>query len=79
MERPELRQFHGDPVATVLADRGPYIAAVLTIVRAYLAAGCPGLLPPLASFARLVAADPLVAGLARPRRSGRYDGSRPRR
>ena len=49
-ERPELRQFRGDPVRTVLADRGRYIA-VLTIVRGYLAADCPGLLPPLASFA----------------------------
>jgi putative DNA primase/helicase len=45
MERPELRQFRGDPVAAVLADRGRYI-----IVRAYLAAGCPGVLKPLASF-----------------------------
>jgi hypothetical protein len=34
----------------VLADRGRYIAAALTITRAYLIAGCPGLLPPLASF-----------------------------
>ena len=50
LERPELRHFRGDPVATVLADRGAYIAAVLTIVRAYLAAGCPDQRPPLASF-----------------------------
>jgi hypothetical protein len=50
LERPELRQFHDDPVATVLADRGAYIAAVLIIVRGYLAAGCPDPLPPLASF-----------------------------
>ena len=49
MERPELRQFRGDPVMTVLGDRGAYIAAVLTIVRAYLAAGCPNF-QPLASF-----------------------------
>jgi putative DNA primase/helicase len=48
MERPELRHFRGDPVATVLANRGRYIAAVLTIVRGYLAAGCP---KPCASFA----------------------------
>ena len=34
----------------MLADRGSYIAAALTIVRAYLAADCPGLLPPVASF-----------------------------
>src|SRR5262249_4962131 len=50
MERPELREFKGDPVARVLADRGKYIAAVLTIARAYIAAGRPGKLKPLASF-----------------------------
>jgi hypothetical protein len=50
MERPELRQFRGDPLATVLSNRGEYIADVLTIVRAYLAAGCPDACAPLASF-----------------------------
>jgi putative DNA primase/helicase len=50
MERPELREFNSDPVATVLADRGRYIAAILIIVRAYLVASCPNLLRPLASF-----------------------------
>jgi putative DNA primase/helicase len=50
VERPELRSFRGDPVRTVLENRGHYIAAVLTIVRAYLAAGCPDQCPPLASF-----------------------------
>jgi len=50
MERPELRQFAQDPVAEVLANRGRYVGACLTIVRAYLAAGRPGLLPALASF-----------------------------
>jgi putative DNA primase/helicase len=50
MEHPELRQFRGDPVKTVLAARGHYIAAILTIVRAYMVAGYPDLLPPLASF-----------------------------
>jgi putative DNA primase/helicase len=50
MERPELRRFHSDPVATVLSARGAYIAAVLTIVRGYLAAGCPDPCDPLASF-----------------------------
>jgi len=50
MERPELREFKLDPVDTVLGDRGAYIAAALTVVRAYLAAGCPGELPALASF-----------------------------
>jgi putative DNA primase/helicase len=50
LERPELRKFRSDPVATVLADRGRYVAAALTIVRAYLAAGCPDPGDPLASF-----------------------------
>ena len=50
MERPELRQFTGNPVQTVLDDRGRYVAAALTVARAYQAAGCPGQLSPLASF-----------------------------
>jgi putative DNA primase/helicase len=50
MERPELRQFDFDPIERVLADRGKYIAAALTIGRAYVVAGRPGRLPRLASF-----------------------------
>jgi len=50
MERPEERTFDGKPVEKVLANRGVYIAACLTIVRAYLVAGSPDKLPPLASF-----------------------------
>lgn len=50
MERPELRQFKGDPVAKVAADRGKYIAAALVVVRAYVVAGSPDLAPALASF-----------------------------
>jgi len=50
VERPELRTFGGDPFATVIADRAGYIAAALVIVRAYAAAGYPGVLSPLASF-----------------------------
>jgi putative DNA primase/helicase len=45
MERPELRQFKFDPVEMVLADRGKYIAAVLTICRAYFVAGRPDKAP----------------------------------
>jgi putative DNA primase/helicase len=41
VEQPELREFRGDPVATVMADRGKYIAAALTVCRAYAAAGRP--------------------------------------
>jgi putative DNA primase/helicase len=49
-ERPELRRFAAKPAQVVLAGRGPYIAACLTIVRAYLLAGRPACLSPLASF-----------------------------
>ncbi len=50
LERPELRQFEFDPIERILADRGAYIAAALTIGRAYVAADRPGRLPRLASF-----------------------------
>lgn len=50
VERPELRKFKGSPFDAVLADRGRYIAAALTICRAYVCAGQPGKRPPLASF-----------------------------
>jgi putative DNA primase/helicase len=50
MENPETRTFRGDPLAAVRRDRGTYIAAALTIARAYIAAGKPNRLPPLASY-----------------------------
>jgi len=50
VERPELREFAGNPVATVLADRGAYVAAALTVCRAYIAAGRPNRAGRLASF-----------------------------
>jgi putative DNA primase/helicase len=50
LERPELRQFGSDPVGSVLANRGKYIAAALTICRAYFAAGRPVVAPKFASF-----------------------------
>lgn len=50
VERPELREFNARPFDLVLADRGKYVAAALTIARAYIVAGCPGELPALASF-----------------------------
>jgi hypothetical protein len=52
MEHPEDRQFKANPVALVLADRGRYIAACLTVARAYIIAGQPGRLPSLPSFER---------------------------
>jgi hypothetical protein len=42
IENPEDRQFEHDPIATILANRGSYVAACLTIARAYIAAGQPG-------------------------------------
>lgn len=50
MERPSSRQFKQKPMEMVLADRGKYIAACLTICRAYIAAGRPNKLPQLASY-----------------------------
>jgi putative DNA primase/helicase len=45
MERPELREFKANPFERVLADRGRYLWAALTVVRAYQVAGRPGRLP----------------------------------
>jgi putative DNA primase/helicase len=50
MERPELRKFEAKPVDMVLSDRGKYIAAALTICRAYAIAGYPDQCRPLAPF-----------------------------
>lgn len=41
LERPAERVFVGNPVAAVLANRGAYVAASLTLVRSYIAAGSP--------------------------------------
>ena len=35
-ERPELRDFHGDPFEQLMENRGLYIWAVLTVVRGYI-------------------------------------------
>lgn len=50
MERPELRRFQASPFDMVIADRGKYVAAALTICRAYIVAGSPHKRPALASF-----------------------------
>lgn len=50
VERPELRTFREKPYDLILADRGRYVAAALVVVRAYIVAGCPDVLPSLASF-----------------------------
>lgn len=50
IERPELRVFGKNPVAMVMANRGAYIGAALTICRAYVVAGRPEPAKRLASF-----------------------------
>jgi hypothetical protein len=40
-ERPELRTYQHSPLKAAAADRGAYVAAALTIIRAYLATGAP--------------------------------------
>jgi putative DNA primase/helicase len=41
LDDPEKREFKQNPVANIKADRGKYIAAAITIRRAYMAAGEP--------------------------------------
>lgn len=50
VERPELRAFDRDPLAMVAAHRGDYVAAGLTILRAFHVAGRPTQTVPLGSF-----------------------------
>lgn len=51
VERPELRAFDRDPLAMVTAQRGDYVSAGLTVLRAYHIAGRPEMRAPLGSFA----------------------------
>jgi putative DNA primase/helicase len=73
MERPELREFRHDALKRAADDRGAYVTAALTIIRAYLAAGAPPVCGPLGSYSvwsRMVRsslvwlgeADPVVSG-----------------
>jgi putative DNA primase/helicase len=50
VERPEARIFRDNPLARIRRSRGTYIAAALTIARAYLCAGKPDCLAPLLSY-----------------------------
>jgi putative DNA primase/helicase len=50
VERPELRTFDRNPVEIVKADRGRYVHAALTIVRAYRQAADAPRPKPLGSF-----------------------------
>jgi hypothetical protein len=49
-ERPELRKFKRDPLKEVIANRGRYVAAALTIIRAYIRAGAPSVAGSLGSY-----------------------------
>jgi hypothetical protein len=49
-ERPELRSFKRDALEVAAANRGSYVAATLTIVRAYFTAGTPRVCGPLGSY-----------------------------
>jgi putative DNA primase/helicase len=49
-ERPELREFRRDTLALAYNRRADYVAAALTIVRAYLAAGRPRVCDSLGSY-----------------------------
>jgi hypothetical protein len=50
-ERPELRQFNRSVLKTASANRATYVAAGLTVMRAYLAAGAPAVCGSFASYA----------------------------
>jgi hypothetical protein len=50
VESPEMREFRGNPLESVLTNRGMYVAACLTVCRAYIAAGRPGKARRLGSF-----------------------------
>ena len=49
-ERPELREFKNDALARAASQRGAYVAAALTVIRAYLAAGAPRVCGPFGSY-----------------------------
>jgi Bifunctional DNA primase/polymerase, N-terminal len=61
-ERPELRRFHRDTLRQAGANRATYVAAALTIMRAYLATGAPEVCGPFGSYAEwsIMARAPLV-------------------
>ena len=51
VETPATREFKGDPLATVRADRARYVSLALTVIRAWIVAGQPTTpCKPLASY-----------------------------
>jgi hypothetical protein len=61
-ERPELRKFNRNTLRQAGANRATYVAAALTIMRAYLDAGAPEVCGPFASYAEwsTMVRNPLV-------------------
>lgn len=61
-EKPYEREFRDDPLRRILANRGKYVAAILTIARAYLVSGERVKLTPLGSYEEWcrVVREPLV-------------------
>ena len=49
-EQPELRTFQANAIEVVKRNRGRFVAAVLTILRAFVEAGRPRQAPPVGSF-----------------------------
>ena len=84
-ERPELRRFNRNTLRQAAANRATYVAAGLTIMRAYLATGAPEVCGPFGSYAEWSTMVRISVSLARRAGSGgerRYDpgrGSRARR
>lgn len=50
LERPEEKEYHASPLSAVFRDRGDYVAALLTIARAYQSSRDKVKAPHLASF-----------------------------
>ena len=73
-ERPELRSFERDPLRQVMGDRKSYVAAALTIIRAYLVARVSRRLRLDRQLLWLVCHGPWPAHLAGPARSDREHG-----
>jgi putative DNA primase/helicase len=61
-ERPELRAFKRNTLRQAAANRETYVAAALTVMRAYLVAGAPAVCGPFDSYAEwsTVVRSPLV-------------------
>jgi putative DNA primase/helicase len=76
-ERPELRSFKSNPLHQVTGDRKSYVAAALTIIRAYLAAGSPAVCGSIGSYSgwSVMVRSPLI-WLGQPDPVGSMESSR---